>query len=406
MPLRPIELNRHFETSLVEQIANGLRRQILARTLAPGEKLPPVVELAVELKAGVVTVRQALEKLAQEGAVIKRPRIGTLVQAPEVWNQAPLAEASTWARGLHIAIVGSEAMLPDYPGGKRSYRVAEAFEAAVSAEGGQCAYLIMDSPAAVATLPGRLRDFSAVFCISQPDEVMRSLVETKLPVVACDYAGLYKVNNVAVDWEFATQEALRQLIGLGHRRIAMASYHILGVPEKAMNWARERERVFVQVARLEGLPVGEADIYYESHPVEELCDPSLILAGRRLGTRILPEPYTAVLAVNDYISVGLAQAAAAAGRRIPEDLSLIGFDNYEGAARLGLDTIVPASAADGRTAARLLGEIVRHPQATTLVNAVNRPVLLQRQSTGPAPEAAAVGGASSEKRKVEMEGNR
>lgn len=113
--------------------------------------------------------------------------------------------------------------------------------------------------------------------------------------------------------------AMEYLIGMGHRRIGF----IGGRPD--LQSAHER---------LEG---------YECalHQAGITPDPDLIAigdfsleAGRKCAQRLLllPEPPTAIFAANDQSAIGAIEAAREAGRRVPADLSVIGFDNIPEAA--------------------------------------------------------------------------
>lgn len=66
-----------------------------------------------------------------------------------------------------------------------------------------------------------------------------------------------------------------------------------------------------------------------------------------------PRP-TAVVCVTDILALGVLDAAADAGRRVPDDLSVAGFDGIEEAARAGLTTVRQDLFGQGRTAAELL----------------------------------------------------
>jgi LacI family transcriptional regulator, galactose operon repressor len=122
--------------------------------------------------------------------------------------------------------------------------------------------------------------------------------------------------------------AMEYLIGLGHRRIGF----IGGRPD--LQSASRRLQGYLDALAQAGIP----------------SDPDLIEAGdfstetgRLCAQRLLslPEPPTAILAANDQSAIGAMEAARQAGLRIPEDLSLVGFDNIPQAAYVnpGLTTV-------------------------------------------------------------------
>jgi LacI family transcriptional regulator len=87
--------------------------------------------------------------------------------------------------------------------------------------------------------------------------------------------------------------------------------------------------------------------------------------GRRAGERVLasPRPTTAVFCANDLLALGVMQAVTRAGRRIPDDIAVAGFDDIESAATAGvpLTSVHVDSHALGGAAARLLVEEVEDP---------------------------------------------
>lgn len=161
----------------------------------------------------------------------------------------------------------------------------------------------------------------------------------------------------------ATQ-ATRHLLSLGHRRI--------GVIAGPRGWVATEERL-----RGYRAAVAAAGI---------LPDPALIQhanfridGGRETAARLLglPDPPTAIFAFNDGMAVGAMQAASARGLRVPEDLSVAGFDDtIEAAVAVpALTTVRQPLAELGRTAVSLLVrrlenrrmELLRVELATRLV---------------------------------------
>jgi molybdate-binding protein/DNA-binding transcriptional regulator YhcF (GntR family) len=83
------------ETFLYRQIAEAVRREILDRTLQPGDRLPSVREMAARWNCTIGTVQKAYEELAQQGLVVSRPGQGTHVStAIPVESAVPLRRAA------------------------------------------------------------------------------------------------------------------------------------------------------------------------------------------------------------------------------------------------------------------------------------------------------------------------
>lgn len=165
--------------------------------------------------------------------------------------------------------------------------------------------------------------------------------------------------------------ATDHLLALGHRRIA----HISGY----RTWAASEERIEGYHAALAAagvLPAGEllAEGDFE-------MPSGYAAAGRLLD---LAERPTAIFASNDNMAVGVLQAARERGLSVPEDLSVVGFDDAEVARSVtpALTTVRQPLAELGRTAVSLLMRLVEGQRVEALrVELATRLVL--RDSTSP-----------------------
>ena len=154
-------------------------------------------------------------------------------------------------------------------------------------------------------------------------------------------------DGVFVDQVAGARLAVRHLLDLGHRRIA----HLAGPPEWAEAAARQRGfTAELAAARLEGIVTEPGDWTSAS--------------GARIGAALLAgeagRDVTAVFSSNDQMALGLLHALRSAGRRVPEDVSVVGFDDIPEAAYFAppLTTVRQDFAELGRRCvARLLAEI-------------------------------------------------
>jgi DNA-binding LacI/PurR family transcriptional regulator len=137
-----------------------------------------------------------------------------------------------------------------------------------------------------------------------------------LPVVVVDepIAGLPPVHTVVMDDYAGGYQATSYLVALGHRRIAFVS----GPAE--LGSVQERYRGYCDALRKGGIET----------------EGQVSLAGQfteQFGMSALPhllapaDPPTAAFVASDYIALGVISAAKAHGIRVPEDLSVVGFDD-------------------------------------------------------------------------------
>lgn len=138
---------------------------------------------------------------------------------------------------------------------------------------------------------------------------------SKLPVVVINnYIEDMDVNCIAVDNEGGAEKAVDYLINLGHRRIA----HITG--DLATQAASLRYNGYKDALRKNGLPFNEGYVFQTDYSRGQARE-----AAERLMS--LPEPVTAVFVASDSMALEVMAVVREKGRRIPDDLSIVGFDD-------------------------------------------------------------------------------
>ncbi len=142
--------------------------------------------------------------------------------------------------------------------------------------------------------------------------------------------------------------AMEYLIGLGHQRIG----YITG--RHGLESSNRRHQGYVDALQRAGLPV-DAELIQPGDYTREM--------GFHCAQRLfnLPEPPTAIFAANDQSALGVVDAASEAGLRIPDDLSVVGFDNIpEVTCSLpGLTTVDQSVSEMGYMAATMLIKLMR-----------------------------------------------
>lgn len=151
------------------------------------------------------------------------------------------------------------------------------------------------------------------------DALLRQMLQQRpRPCVAVACGPERALPAVTIDEDAGTQMALDYLYQLGHRRIAF-----LGNLEHA--GVRERLAYFQRFVRERNMALPEG---YEQH-----CSSSRSEAAARVRHLLaLPDPPTALFCASDLLALGAISGAWQMGYTVPEDLSILGFDDIEEAA--------------------------------------------------------------------------
>lgn len=197
-----------------------------------------------------------------------------------------------------------------------------------------------------------------------------------IPVVAvAGHKHIEGVTNVLLDHARAAELALTHLHSLGHRKIAF----MRGQPFSSDS--DERWKSLVKVAERLGLEINpELVVSLE----RDLTSPEL---GYPVVQQLLAakQPFTAIVAFNDISAIGAIRALQDVNLRVPEDVSVIGFDDIKAAAFTlpRLTTINQPLEEIGRIATQsLLNRI--HNTVPPRDEITVEPELIVRESTGPA----------------------
>ncbi|MEN3308265.1 MAG: LacI family transcriptional regulator [Micromonosporaceae bacterium] len=192
------------------------------------------------------------------------------------------------------------------------------------------------------------------------------------PVVAVDpHTGPSDLPTVDSDNLRGARLATEHLLGLGHRRIAM----VTGRPD--LQSAQLREQGYRQALAAAGVPIDEDLIQVGAYVPTVSAD----AARRLLGA---PDRPTAVFAANDLSAIATIEVAGGLGLRVPDDLSVVGFDNIPDSALStpSLTTVNQPIHEMGRRAVNLLIHLIRGEtiESTHITLATS---LVVRQSTRP-----------------------
>jgi DNA-binding LacI/PurR family transcriptional regulator len=159
-------------------------------------------------------------------------------------------------------------------------------------------------------------------------------------------------SSVAIDDVLAARTATQHLVNLGHRELALIS----GSPKDPFDFSvpQDRRKGFIQVLAENGLAW---------EPSREVFGEFTMQGAERAIDELLarPKPPSAIFAQSDEMAIGAMRAIRRHGLRVPEDISIIGFDGHEMSEFFDLTTIEQPVMRMGEMAAWSIMEKLKNP---------------------------------------------
>jgi LacI family transcriptional regulator len=206
------------------------------------------------------------------------------------------------------------------------------------------------------------------------DARSQALINSSLPVVFIDRLGQGShATYVKSDNIDGARQAVEHLLSLGHRRIALVS------GPATVLVGLERLLGYQQALAQAGIAPDPGLVRQPGWNIDEAYEAACALLAER-------RDFTAIVAGSDFMAIGIMRALAEYGLRVPEDISLTGFDDIDLCQYTAppLTTIRQDRVAMGRGAVRrLVAMIEGTEEATPLIIPTQ---LVVRKSTGPAPK--------------------
>lgn len=189
-----------------------------------------------------------------------------------------------------------------------------------------------------------------------------------------------EIDHVQVNWEQGAYQATRYLLDLRHRRIGV----LRGVGSEAeIETGRRHDKMAGNERALK-----EAGLELDPRYVRVF--PSRLASARAATLELLDQPDrpTALVCHDDVLALGALRAATELGLRVPQDLSIVGFNDTEIGRFLpvALTTVGFEIAPVAREIVRLLIDRIEGRREPGSVRSTEHLRLIVRESTGPAPE--------------------
>jgi DNA-binding LacI/PurR family transcriptional regulator len=185
------------------------------------------------------------------------------------------------------------------------------------------------------------------------------------------------VTNIVLNHQRAAEVALKHLVHLGHRRIAFIKGQQFS-SDTEVRWANI-DRVAQQLGlKINPRLVAQLEGDSPSPQLGYMATKMLLASGAA---------FTSLFAFNDISAVGAIRALREAGLHVPEDVSVVGFDDIQSAAfqNPALTTVRQPLRAMGRAAAEILLKRINRPGSVLHDQHTVEPELVIRETTGPAP---------------------
>lgn len=331
------------------QIMEELKEQILSGVLQPGDKLPSENQLSAQYQVSRQTVRKAIEMLTNTGYVYAEHGRGTFCSelVRHTRNSKNIAVVTTYLSDYIFprVIQGIDTVLTDsgYSIILKNTRNSRTQEARCLEE------LLQKDIDGMIIEPSK----SQIYC--KHLNLYQKLDEYQIPYVFIQgcFSQLSHKPQVLMDDCKGGYLITKYLIEQGHVRIA-------GVFKSDDTQGQNRHKGYVKALQEAGLTY-DPDIvvwfYTEDrriHPYE--CVKQMLEKGVDMD---------AIVCYNDQIALQVIKAVKAIGKRVPEDISVVGYDNSNMAGSiegLRLTTIAHPQEKLGEMAAELLVEMLRNPE--------------------------------------------
>ena len=366
-----VSVNPRRGVTLAHQVKQQINWLIASGKIKPGDRLPSVRRMADHLDINLHTVRNAYAMLEDEGLVETRQGWGTKVLATDLLR---IGQSIGSIRSHTIGVIVPSLINPVYHDFLRGIQqVADANQTLIfvcSTQGEPTEawrYVNQLLSKQVDGIVVASHDIEQ-FVPDEPGSPERKSIG--VPFVSVDWPESSS-HSVLIDLESAGYQATKHLIQHGHQRIGLITFGFGTADYRLENHGYKRA-------------LGEAGIEIDPGLIEAVQDFD-VSSGREGATRLLklPQPPTAIFAITDLMAMGAMQAIRASGRRIPQDIALVSFNDIPVAAMLEppLTSVSLSGNELGKEAMKLLTELIKgkEPESRQIILPTT---LVTRQSCG------------------------
>ncbi len=370
-----IEVDRKSNEPLYKQIRRGIIERIKNGKWSPHDQLPNYKKLSEDVGVSMITIKQSVGALVNEGLLYRKRGVGVFIASQEVLPKT--------------GIIGL--MVPDV---RHPFFAKLAHAIQYYAAGQQYTMFIVslcgisqDVAHTVEHLPYHTLDgiITSREIVERFPVWFANIISERKPLVFVDGSSPDNTHDyVETDNYRGIELVVDHLCELGHKRLGFALGHVAG--HILTSGAQERVEHFKSILRGRGLPFEPPQIQISSSQNNES-------AGEEAGYMFLSlrTPPTAILCMNDYVAKGVITVARKLHVRCPENLSVVGFDDIDIAEHLSpsLTTIRQPVAEIAKTVVDIMLQRIENPAENGEKPSAIRipPQLIVRASTAPPPAA-------------------
>lgn len=301
---------------LYDIVYDTLKTEILEGKLDYGVLLPSEREIALRFSVERTTVRKALQLLVEDNLVEKKAGIGTKVIFRRVGRKRENTAEHKKVIGFFIsddAQNGLSITQPFYA------QLFYSLEIECKKKDYQLMYASVNEDTNMLELLDSQAFYLIIFVSSLADQFVDILNSAHVPVLLLNNAS-ESVGSVSYDNAEGTYRMLKYLYQMGHRDIA-----IISASEKYFSTKRKMEGIFRASKEL-GIKIRKSNIVYSGNwdYLNGYNCTRELLEGRE--RKDYP---TTIFAFNDFMAIGAIQALKDMSLRVPEDISVAGFDNID-----------------------------------------------------------------------------
>ncbi|HEX5295683.1 MAG TPA: LacI family DNA-binding transcriptional regulator [Streptosporangiaceae bacterium] len=317
---------------------------------ASADRRVTIADVAADAGVGVGTVSRVLNNSGQ----VRESTLRTVLDSIDRLGYRPSHAAAALVRGTAstVALLVAHLTRPS-----TVVRVASAL-AVLEEEGYDTIVCNVDSPAErdrhlESLLPTHRADGVLAICLPLSGGQLDQFARAGVALASVDAANP-GVPQTVIDDAAGGQLATGHLIGLGHRRIGFVGDMTFGRPPAGLGFISSAHR-------LRGCrqALAAAGISLEPGLVRRGPHDAAVAAVQAAELLKSPRPPSAIFAASDTQAIGVLAAADQLGVPVPGRLSVIGFDDIESAAFLGLSTVRQPLALSGAEGARRLCALLR-----------------------------------------------